>query len=652
MKKVFILLIFSINVVSFSFSQTTNLWNVNNTSGWIEAINGIRNGGNDKEYTINVSNNISIPASNENTFGNNTGIKVMLEGRSTLSPSNNGSLLIIGNNQTIIVKDITLRGRDANSNALVVIGENGILRMEGNSVVTGNTTNNNGSGVQVNGGTFIMKDNSSVSSNTTSNDGGGVYIGAFYFMNYNDFSERYTKGNFTMQDNALVTGNSARDNGGGVLINDGIFTIEDNASIINNTAISGGGVFIGMLRPGYGYLEGGEFIMKDNTSIRDNICRSTRGSNMGGGVYNHGTFTMKDNASISGNIINTGSTFFTGGGGVYNRGTFTMQDNTSIFSNTTEGANGGGGMFNSGIFIMKDSSKINNNTSNSCGGGVYLVGGSFTMQENSNISNNFAYYGGGVYVYRHHNSYSESVFTMQGNATITGNNTYYGGGVYVCSGTTFFMKDKAIISNNSAISGGGGVFLNNRNEYPRYNTTFIMQDNTQILGNKATYYGGGGLYIDRGGEYIIFNKTGGSIYGEDAEQNLRNSVTSRLGHAIYNVEINGWRNVTAGPSQNPDSYGFWLNDGDIIFFPTDFIGTWKRNNYDNLLYLSENIISSSSGNNLWLLDSINGNSYTFKRSDANNMFTINIRLDGRNIIISGDSGNGQDNWNGTWIKQR
>ena len=53
----------------FGFSQTA--YTVRNATGWIEAVNGIRNGGDGQEYAITVTGTVAVPAipSNENTFG-------------------------------------------------------------------------------------------------------------------------------------------------------------------------------------------------------------------------------------------------------------------------------------------------------------------------------------------------------------------------------------------------------------------------------------------------------------------------------------------------------------------------------------------------------------------------------------------------------
>jgi hypothetical protein len=172
MKKGLILTVLLITVLAFGFSQDADSWTVNNISNWIEAVNEIRNGDNDREYTLTVTGNISVPASNEATFGAATGITVMIQGNGTLATSNNGNLLNIGNGQTVIAKDLTLKGRDANSSSLVNIARGGTFRMEGKASVTGNKTGGNGGGVLVNG-TFTME-GGTISGNSSSSTSGGA----------------------------------------------------------------------------------------------------------------------------------------------------------------------------------------------------------------------------------------------------------------------------------------------------------------------------------------------------------------------------------------------------------------------------------------------------------------------------------------------
>jgi len=412
MKKIFILTGLLASVAALGFSQTA--FTVSNAAGWIDAVNGIRSGGNNKEYAITVTGTVSVPIRTENTFGSVTGVTITIEGGGTLSPSRDGRLLVIGAGQTVVARDVTLQGRDANNVEVIFIPDGGAFRMEGNAKVTGNTASGSsyGGGVYVYGGTLTMQNNASVSGNT-GNLGGGVHVS--------------NSGTFTMRDNASVSGNNARHSGGGVYVS-------------------------------YG-----------------------------------GTFTMQNNASVSGN--------------------------------------------------------------KSPGGG--------------------------------------------------------GGGVFVSNSGTFTMRDSASVSGNSA------------------------------------RYSGGGVCIDNGG---TFTKTGGTIYGEDAEQNLKNTVMSKLGHAVYEFMNKSWRNVTAGTTMNSNSNGFWLNDGDVVTFPSGFAGTWKRSKIDNYLYLTENTMRTSSSD-YWILQKISGNAYTLKRADAADTMTLTVRLERDNLIISGGGGRGQDSWNGTWLKQ-
>jgi hypothetical protein len=417
---------------------------------------------------------------NENTFGSRVGITVTMSGSGTLSLSGNGSLLRIGKEQTVIAKDLTLKGRDANNAPVVSVGSGGAFRMEGSAKVTGKTSPSNNGAVYVNGGTFTIRDSASVSGNTAS-DGGGVYVNG---------------GTFDMESGA-ISGNTGR------------------------------GVHVG----------------------------------------ERGTFTMKDGA-ISGNTSN---------GVNVNSGTFTMQ----------------GGA-------------ISGNASS----GVY-VGGTFTMKDGA-ISGNTTSSGGGVYV-------SSGTFTLEGGAILGNTASYGGGGVYV-SGGTFTMKD-GVISGNTATGSGGGL-----------------------------YHKGG-----------TFTKTGGTIYGDDAAQNLKNTVMG-IGHAVYETKNGEWRNASAGPTVNPGSYGFWLNEGEAVKFPSHLTGTMKRETFDNSLTIAENVIKSSSSNYVWVLQSVSGDAYTLKRKDAANTMTLTIKKFSQSrrfeeigrfltvyfVRISGDSGSGQDNWNGDW----
>jgi len=538
MKKRLVFTVMLVIVSTLGFSQTT--WMVNNLASWTQAVNGIRGGGNNKQHTITVNGTISVPSSAESTFGYVSGVTVTIASNGTLSLSNNGSLLRIGARQTVIVRDITLQGRNTNNASVVIIAREGIFRMEGNASVSGNSSSHNGGGVLVEGGTFIMQGSASVFDNTSNNDGGGVYV---------------KSGTFAMQGNASVSGNITNyfGRGGGVYVEGGTFAMHGSASVSGNTASEGGG---------------------------------------GGGVGS-GTFTMQGNASVSGNKSNSG-----GGVLVNESGIFTMQGNASVSGNTA----GAGG----GVFVSEN--------------------GTFTMQDNASVSGNTAGGGGGV---------------------VVNHWRFFAGGEpsEIESKTTFIMRGNASISGNTSDNSGGGVSVNLG--------TFTMQGSASVSGNKSNIQGGG-VYV---GENGTFTKTSGTIYGDDAEQNLKNTVISRTGHAVY--KSGNWRNISAGSTMNTGSRNFWLNDGNVVTFPSGFtMGQWNPpDDFNNYLFLTENTIiltninrssNSYTRSHLWVLQRISGNVYTFKRADAANTMTLTIRLEGRSLVISGDNGSDEISWNGTW----
>jgi hypothetical protein len=240
----------------------SNTFNVENTNDWNNAVNSIASGGVDKNYVIDVTGDFSIAARTNNTFGNASGINVSLRGEGrTLSLTGNGNMLRIGSNQSMVLRDLTLRGHDSNDNSLVYMSGR-TFTMNGGEISDNTATDNTateGGGVYVAIGTFTM--NGGVISGNESDSGGGVYM---------------LDGNFTMNNGEISGNTTARSYaGGGVHVENGTFTMR-NGKISDNVAGSiGGGV----------YVNGGTFIM-NNGEISNNF------SGFGGGVYTSGTFRI------------------------------------------------------------------------------------------------------------------------------------------------------------------------------------------------------------------------------------------------------------------------------------------------------------------------------------------------------------------------
>ena len=480
-------------------------YSVNDQTSWIAAVNGVRNGGNNKAHIITVTNDFSVTTSsgNDNTFGDVTGITVYVEGDYTITAAANGRLLYIGGEQAAILKDITLQGRSNNTNELVRINYSF-----------------NWDTYESFGGIFIMTGSASVTGNTSSTSGGGVYVSSS------------GSGTFIMQDNATVTGNTVNTSstayGGGVDVNSyGIFIMQGDAAVTNNTANCSGA-------NGYAYGGGvivngtnSTFIMKDNATVSDNTASVSYSVNFaaGGGVVvrNDGDFTM-EGGSISRNTA-TGLNYGDArGGGVYvdlfnsSTGTFTMYDGT-ISGNTAKGHSAyGGGVF--GTLVMENGAITGNTVTADYSSGSGIVEA----------------YGGGVYGY--------GDFIMKDG--VISDNTVSGRGAYSNGNTMVYAV-------------GGGVF-----------GRFTMQGGA-ISGNTLSAintYSSSNITVRGGGVCVSGNltKTGGTIYGNDAsEESLKNIANDGKGHAVYSnayVGENTWRNATAGPTMNSNTYGFWTNEPD------------------------------------------------------------------------------------------
>jgi uncharacterized repeat protein (TIGR02543 family) len=181
------------------------IFNVAGESEWAAAISDIKDGGNDRNYVIEVQSDFSVTGDHAATFGDVSGVTVSLRGAGrTLSLSGNGYIVSTedNQNQNIITRDLTLRGHSSNTNCLVSlfggtftmyggkisgnnIGSGGVLvasgvtfTMNGGEISgNGNAHCQNGGGVLVaSGGTFIMN-GGEISGNAALQFGGGVDVG-------------------------------------------------------------------------------------------------------------------------------------------------------------------------------------------------------------------------------------------------------------------------------------------------------------------------------------------------------------------------------------------------------------------------------------------------------------------------------------------
>jgi hypothetical protein len=227
---------------------------------WENAINTIRSGGDNQNYVINVTGSLTATEAVDGfafaspTFNVLAGITVSLRGGGAVSiGATNGSVLNITVDQTLILRDITLKGKFGND-LPVVFCRGGTLKMYNGATISDNE-GTEGLGVYVanNGfinGAFTMY--GGAISNNTGMYGGGVVVMYSVFTMYGGTISGNTSGlegggvggqgsEFTMYD-GTISGNTA-DNGGGVGGPDVEFTMH-GGTISGNTATRiGGGVF-------------------------------------------------------------------------------------------------------------------------------------------------------------------------------------------------------------------------------------------------------------------------------------------------------------------------------------------------------------------------------------------------------------------------
>jgi uncharacterized repeat protein (TIGR02543 family) len=525
---------------------------------WLTWISNNATEGGDYTYTLGADETIA-PTTLWYSVSN---VSITLNGGNTertISLSSSGSLFTIDNGVTLTLgNNVSLQGISNNTTSLVWVNSGGSLVMESGSKISGNTTSYGG-GVSVYGGTFTQS-GGTISGNTATNGGGGVYV-----------SVSGSDGTFT-QSGGTINGNSTASNGGGVYVY-GTFMM-NGGTISGNTASSyyyygyGGGVYVG---GGTFTKQTGGIIYGANAEVGLKNT-ATNGDSYGHAVYVDGSpGKLRHNTAGSDVTLDSAVSGSAGGwevpdssladwlawlsnnaeeGGDY---TYTLGADESIApqslsysgKNVSISVDGGdaertvslnttGALFTVGSYVTLT---LGNNVtlqglSDNTNSLVYVNSGALVMESGSKITGNTnsSGNGGGVYV--------DGTFTMNG-GTISGNTASSGGGVYVSSSGTF-TQSGGIISGNTAYNSGSGVYV--------YGT--FTQSGGAISGNTASV--GGGVFVYYSGTFT--KQVGGTIYGANAEDGLKNTATSgnSYGHAVY-VNYGYIRHNTAGSDVTLDS---------------------------------------------------------------------------------------------------
>jgi len=540
-----------------------------------------------------------------------------------LALSNNGAMFTVGNNVTLLLENIELRGRAYNNSAVVVVESGGTLIMNTAAIITGNTNNNStnslqGGGVRVAADGVLTMNDGDITANTASIYGGGVLIlpNSTFNMNGGNIGLNNSSvgggisnyGEFNMEGGKIFDNTSSKDGGGIANAGTGDFTM-NNGEISGNTAAwEGGGIvnastgnFImnnGKISDNKAMLDGGGVSNWTVFDMNDGEISGNTSMKGGGGVYNYnGIFNMyngvimsNDSVQGGGVLNNDGGTFnmYNGkisdnfgryGGGVSNWGYFTMNDGSISLNNATLG----GGVENgyTGTLDM-EGGEISDNIASEEAGGVFNEG-IFILNNGKIINNTASFEGGGICntetltiyngIISGNTSFRDGggvanvgTFNME-NGAIDDNSGRRGGGVYNYNG--IFNMQNGVISNNEASIDGGGVAVMN-------DSSLFNMYNGEISGNTSGRWGGGVIVYGGTNGTAVFNMRNGLI-SSNAAVEWGGGITNISG--IFRISNGIVYGSDAASGANSSATGASFINATMTVTPVSEYGTFINDNF-------------------------------------------------------------------------
>jgi hypothetical protein len=318
------------------YETTDGSYTVGNPTELTTALTTIKNtaGAN---FTITVNANLSVDPAVLTDAGFN-GKTITIKSGSTkreISLANNGSLFSVGSSDgdvTLILENITLKGKTANNAPLVKVNKGNTLILNSGSAVTENNyanvpINTGGGGIYCDGGTVEINggeiSGNTISSGGRSLNGGGIFAtnNSVIIMNSGSIKNNTITASGTSDANAV---------GGGIHMDTGSY-FELNGGIIEGNNISAtGGAGIGVWGAG---------IFCTQFKMTGGIIRNNHGSGSGqnewcsvngGGVFASGDFVM-EGGIISGNTVTSVAYHIIYGSysaGAYGSGLFVAENTT------------------------------------------------------------------------------------------------------------------------------------------------------------------------------------------------------------------------------------------------------------------------------------------------------------------------------------
>jgi len=515
-------------------------------------------------YTLVIDEDIDVNGSTSNTFSADNiniliiGIKNVGGKAPTLNLSSSGSLLRIGGNQTVTIKDITLQGIEDNNSALVrVDASSANFIIEEGTLITGNKNTNvtgtSAGGVLVFQGSFTMKGGIISGNSSTSNTGGGgVYLSTTTSLFR--ISNGIITGNepYTPPGETMPLAANTDPNGSALRINLGItqygaFNGVDGAWVTNGSLttrhttihVVDGEVLIPIVTNAYEWQ-----------SVRDTISNSGNGTAINPRTYN---ITVRGNVSGI-----TGSTANTFGSAAYIDVTITGENNAALNLSST------GSLLYIGVnqtVTIRDITLQGMEDNNAAL--VYLIASSaFIMEEGTLITGNkntneTAATAGGVQVF------SSGNFTMKG-GIISGNSSSSntgGGGVYLSSTASTFRISNGIITGNEPYTPPGRTIPLAANTAPNIGSALRINNGSVQYGtfNGETWAPNGSLTTRHTTIHVVNGEVLIPIVTNAYEwQSVRDTITNS-GNGVagnprtYNVTVRG--NVSGITGSTTPTFG-------------------------------------------------------------------------------------------------
>ncbi|MBP7831131.1 MAG: hypothetical protein KA248_14580 [Kiritimatiellae bacterium] len=446
--------------------------------------------------------------------------------------------------------------------------ENGLLNLDGDSVIWDNWAFNegggicaqeswtlirdtdadvlrnsasNGAGLAVNGGFLEVSSGADVAGNTAEGRGGGLLLrgGATGILHGSQTSvgvlekNQVTNGmgggicvldsTLIMSNRSRVAFNSATEAGGGIYLSNSVCLL-DGAYIgwngYTNSALSGGGmaaVASTVTLAGASYVRGGRAL--GGGGIAADRCTLYVGSDA---VIGEADPLNANQAWVGGGIY-AGDSRIEVNGGVWN--------NLAFFGD-------GGGLALEDCELVAGSARFYGNRTVGRGGGISMVGGTGTCFGVQIVSNAAAYGGGAAFV-------NTAGFAIYGASLVASNSaTVNGGGIYHSSTGTTSVRD-SVLQNNSAAGYGGAMCVV---------SGAVDVRNGEMIANSAGA-AGGAAYVTNAALSVFATPAGATIYDNQAEQG---GGIAAHGGAFANLTGEGDLLLTGNRARG-DGGGLWLS---------------------------------------------------------------------------------------------